>query len=520
MEKVNGKLNWIMAVGLPPLAGAYTALNFLETNLASLRVTDILLITGGLVLFGFAVLAAYRATGLSLIKSSLIATVTVLFCVYGFNLFLLFRAATGTRPSLLTFSFIVAILFGLLFLFLYRSKGGFTIFLQLLTTIFVVGTIASISKISLYEINRLDASDVIVEINGATKEDLSSPAEKRNIFYIVMDRYASNRTLNSDYNFDNSDFTNTLRSHGFFVANNSIANYPFTYQSLSSSMNMTYHKAALAQTGKNQNDRVPFIRLIENNRVTELLKDKGYKYIHMGSWWAPTETSPLADENFRTSQLGRIELRFLRRSIVAQLLSSSYEKKAKDSIAPIQCDRVPRKFDRLKELAKTEQSVFVFAHFLLPHDPFVFGKDGNCKGIKEVSTNSLEQNYLGQLQYANAMLTELLSSLLSGPGPKPIIIIQADEGPYPTRFREDEDAFQWSTASDAEMQQKMRILNAYYFPDTEKNMFYDTITPVNSFRLMFNAYFQGNLELLPDLSFAIPNNDNIYGFFDVTDTVQ
>ncbi|MCR9214676.1 MAG: LTA synthase family protein [Proteobacteria bacterium] len=372
----------------------------------------------------------------------------------------------------------------------------------------------------MYEFNRPNEVDIASKVSEISLVNLDAPAEKRNIFYIVMDRYADQRTLTAEYNFDNSNFIKTLRDHGFFVADSSVANYPFTYQSLSSSMNMVYHNNAVDQIVENRDDIVPYIRLIEENYLTKILKAQGYKYVHMGSWWAPTESSPLADENFQTTFLGRIELRFFRRSILEPLLFLFHDDTAKHSIDPNQCDRVPRKLARLKELGSSDQPTFVFAHFLVPHDPFVFDKDGNCKNAEVTSASSLEQNYLGQLQYANSLLSELLESLLSQPGPKPIIIIQADEGPYPARFRQNEDEFQWISASEAEMKQKMRILNAYFFPGTDNKMFYDTLTPVNSFRLLLNTYFGANLQLLPDLSFAIPNNEDKYGFFEVTDTVQ
>ncbi len=520
MENERSKNNRFMAILLPSLVGVYIGLNYLETNIRSLEYTDTLRILGGMILFGAIILVAYRATGLSLTKSSILAAFTLAFCAYGFNLFLVVQVLFIPSLSFLIFNCIAAAIFGVIYLLLYRTGGKFTLSLHLLTTIFVVSTIVSLSKISLYEYYRMNEIDIASEISKTSLKDLTAPAEKRNIYYIVMDRYADQRTLTAEYDFDNSEFTDTLRDYGFFVADKSAANYPFTYQSLSSSMNMVYHNNVADRMGENTDDLVPYIRLIKKNAVTEFLKDQGYKYVHMGSWWAPTEASPLADENFQTTHLGRVELRFLRRTIFQPLLFSFHDDTAKQSIDPNQCDRVPRKLARLKELGSTQQPTFVFAHFLVPHDPFVFDENGNCKGAEEASSISLRQNYLGQLQYANSLLTELLESLLSQPGPKPIIIIQADEGPYPARFRKDEDGFQWASASAAEMRQKMRILNAYYFPDTDNRMFYDSITPVNTFRLMLNTYFNANLQLLPDLNFAIPNNDDRYGFFDVTDTVQ
>jgi hypothetical protein len=75
----------------------------------------------------------------------------------------------------------------------------------------------------------------------------------------------------------------------------------------------------------------------------------------------------------------------------------------------------------------------------------------------------------------------------------PIIIIQGDHGP-------------WLQPKN----KRMWILNAYYLPGHNEEL-YPTISPVNSFRLVFDAYFEGNYDLLDDVSFFSPV-PNIYDF--------
>jgi len=47
----------------------------------------------------------------------------------------------------------------------------------------------------------------------------------------------------------------------------------------------------------------------------------------------------------------------------------------------------------------------------------------------------------------------------------------------------------------------MSILNAYYVNDEAKRDLYATITPVNTFRIIFNDYFGTNYPLLDDKSY-------------------
>jgi hypothetical protein len=49
---------------------------------------------------------------------------------------------------------------------------------------------------------------------------------------------------------------------------------------------------------------------------------------------------------------------------------------------------------------------------------------------------------------------------------------------------------------------EMTILNAYYLPDAQgRSRLYPSISPVNSFRVIFNAYFGADLPLLPDKAY-------------------
>ncbi|HLO30688.1 MAG TPA: hypothetical protein VK249_16200, partial [Anaerolineales bacterium] len=65
--------------------------------------------------------------------------------------------------------------------------------------------------------------------------------------------------------------------------------------------------------------------------------------------------------------------------------------------------------------------------------------------------------------------------------PAPIIVIQGDHSYF-------------------KLADRVKILNAYYFPDGGDKSLYSTVTPVNTFRLIFNTYYGGQYPLLPDIS--------------------
>jgi hypothetical protein len=47
---------------------------------------------------------------------------------------------------------------------------------------------------------------------------------------------------------------------------------------------------------------------------------------------------------------------------------------------------------------------------------------------------------------------------------------------------------------------------------------YDTVTPVNLFRLVFNAYFDAGYDLLPDKAYAVTGGDN--AGYDIANSVD
>ena len=68
----------------------------------------------------------------------------------------------------------------------------------------------------------------------------------------------------------------------------------------------------------------------------------------------------------------------------------------------------------------------------------------------------------------------------------------------------------------------MSILNAYYLPDINddgEDNTYNNITPVNTFRLVFNKYLNTSFDLLDDHVFY-SSYQRPYDFMNVTDMVR
>ncbi|MDY6896243.1 MAG: hypothetical protein SVO01_12640, partial [Thermotogota bacterium] len=185
-----------------------------------------------------------------------------------------------------------------------------------------------------------------------------------------------------------------------------------------------------------------------------------------------------------------------------------------------QWKRVLYKFDKLAEIPNIKGPKFIFVHMLTPHDPYVFDRNGNFLTRWEESKRSIKVNYIDQLIFINKKMRILIDKIFERSDTPPIIIVQADEGPYPQKFRLKGKNFNWKRASKDELGIKMRIMNAYFLPNVDINVLYPSITPVNSFRLIFNLYFNTHFELLPDESYAHVDDTHIYDFFNVSDKVK
>ena len=271
---------------------------------------------------------------------------------------------------------------------------------------------------------------------------------------------------------------------------------------------------------ESSSDMLSLNQKVKDNAVQRLLKSAKYEFIQVGSWWDPTRENRYADVNInycaRTSQFSEYILTStMPYSVCAELGII-------DELTQRQWKRTRLEFDELAKIP-TEYSgtpTFTFAHFMISHPPYSFDSDGSYLSPEEAKKNGDQDNYVNAIVATNDMVIDLVRQLKSTSEVPPIIILQGDEGPYPDRYRAAARSFRWEQATDAEVRQKFGILNAYYLPGVESSSLYPSITPVNSFRLVFDLYFGTNLGLLPDRSYACVDYSHPYALLDITDKLK
>ncbi len=408
----------------------------------------------------------------------------------------------------------------LLFLFVsYRVLKARTD-LRKVTIILNVATIAMLLmasfRIGVTEAQRLSDDNDIIQSDAVVHLNVSMEQALPDIYYIIIDRYASASTLAlaEIYDFDNSDFINYLTDQGFYVASESAANYVRTSQSLASSLNIEY----IDYMDEDSSDLAPLTEKMENNVLQRSLKSVGYKFIQVGSWWEPTRENRYADTNINYGA----SMSEFSKSLVSMTMPYSVLTNLDliDDKYMEQWKRTLFEFDKIAEIPDMPEPTFTFAHLLITHEPYVFDNDGSFLPPEEASNRSERDNYVNSVIVANNLVRGLVDQLLSASEVAPIIIIQADEGPYPERYNANVRGFHWEKATDIEIKQKMGILNAYYLPGVDSSVLYPSISPVNSFRLVFDLYFGTKLGLLPDVNYTYVSYGQPYKFLDVTDKVK
>ena len=315
------------------------------------------------------------------------------------------------------------------------------------------------------------------------------------IYYIILDSYGRSDLLASNLQYDNSAFISDLRKTGFYIANCSQSNYPRTDVSLGSSLNMDYLQNLNDKFVPKNKDRSQLWQSILHSTVSYELESAGYKSVAFASGFAFTEMTS-ADVYLSPSPIWSALTEFeilLIRTTPLRHLEDLGLLNLEQIDGQRYRDRTELDLNSMEMLAHMAGPKFVFIHMVIPHPLFVFAPDGSptnpslfmdANGI--YSQENYYKGYLNQVAYIDGQIEKATQTLLADSPNPPIIIIQGDHGPW--------------TQSGSD---QFKILNAYYLPG-HSNVLYPTISPVNTFRLIFNTYLGADYPLLKDISYDSP----------------
>jgi hypothetical protein len=342
------------------------------------------------------------------------------------------------------------------------------------------------------------------------------------IYFIVLDGYARSDILMDFYLFDNSEFLDSLKSRGFVVPSESRSNYAKTAVSITSTLNMEYIDTLIPGLDDSNNWWLmsPYI---DNSRVRSALENLNYTTISLATDWSITD-NPTSEIYYTPSRIMITDFEYFFINSTPLVATKSIL----SNIAFIPSynshrELVNYNFETLARIPELRGPKFVFAHIISPHPPFVFNADGtNLQpdypfGFDEANDypdndEHYRQGYIGQVQYINNRIMQMVESIIIKSKIPPIIILQADHGPgMLTDFR---------SVDNTCLKERFSIFAAYYLPGIDLDSIPNDITPVNLFRVIFNKYFNSNFPFLDRFHYYFKDTVYIFRSEDVTDAVD
>lgn len=304
--------------------------------------------------------------------------------------------------------------------------------------------------------------------------------KKPDVFVIILDEFAGKKQLELDFNYDLTPFNKELEKRDFFIPEVSLANYPHSFLSFASTLNMSYLDSFVENTDPNSKDMQLFIRFSDQNKVFKTFDSYGYKVSSIGSsiGYGGVTDEYLCTYGDRIFELRKnLVLTYLPVTVFNELLLSHFHR-----------DKLECSFSYIENYeSDKKQPHFVHTHLLLPHGPFIYDSEGNSVE-RDPNQKVDKEGYFGQLKFAEKKSLELIDSIQKR-SPESVIIMYSDHG-----YRQEIDQ---ANLTDEDLIRAFNVMTAVYFPDKDIDL-PKQLSLVNLYRIFFNTYFDTDYEILED----------------------
>ena len=439
----------------------------------------------------------------------IISIIAILFFSYGHFYEIIENDIDSIPHKFLLSIFFVIFVIGVFYFV--RTKRKLDNATKITNGVSIVIILFSLMNLGIYFVDDTSQIEINQVENQTITNNVLNDTSIPDIYYIILDAYTGQYSLEKNFNFDNNDFYEFLTENNFYVVKHANSNYEETYKSLSSSLNMNYVNEI---DNYNLQKRIDLgYEMIENNQLMSNAKDKGYKIINFFSGWGPTRDIPLADLNVCNEYRGTLDSELfsmvLNKSILDPFFVKLFENDRKELV---NCH-----FEKIKSIHKiSEKPIFVFAHITIPHGPYIYGPNGEHISPESIQLGDKiesKEKYIGQLKHTNTLTKDALNTILNAEKyveNPPIIVIQGDHGSGEIRFE---------NMQEEGLRDVFSILLAIHAPSLENDVFYEDLTPVNTFRLIFNNHFGDDFPILEERHYKT-QPESPWKFVDITDIIQ
>jgi hypothetical protein len=327
------------------------------------------------------------------------------------------------------------------------------------------------------------------------------------VLVVVLDKYTGSQTLREQYEYDNQPFVDFLRNRGFAVPSAARANYVNTFLALDAMLNMEYLDSVAARTGIRNRNRDLYYARIEGNRLASFFRERGYEFVFLPTAYGATRRNRYADRQipdpaeirpelvtswYRTTPLPGLQ------RLGCALQGCPYPM----AYTPETAATFDYKFEQLAELAGQQRPTFVLAHFLLPHEPYVYRSDCSHRTPYWPSRDNgpdsakVTKAYIEQISCLNRKLETVITSWQARSIVPPIIVLQGDHG----HGRTGRHLPELAALRPAQVADRTSVFAAYLVPGVSGGV-PTGVTPINGMRFMLREGFGADLPPVTDQTY-------------------
>lgn len=336
------------------------------------------------------------------------------------------------------------------------------------------------------------------KVSGEINLRSCDSCKKPDLYLIVLDEYFGTQGLKQYYNYDNSQFEGELIKQDFNSVKGAVCNYPHTNLSVASLLNMKYFSEPERKSFyEGFKGLKKSLNAIKNNIVCKYLESQGYRInnysiFHIGNHPPLYYNSFIpVGNNVITEKTLFHRLEKALPVLLPDKLKFGWLKGWLDNGIDRSNKKVLKQTLAGAEKIK-ERPNFYYLHLTMPHLPYLYDSLGNRMHLTYEMTDrnllKLDSAYLQYLVYTNHHIIEFIKELKKKTRGQDIIVLMGDHGFRPASRK-------------GEHQLKYMVLNAIYLPDQNYTGFYDGMSNVNLFRVLFNTQFAQKLPLLKDSLF-------------------
>jgi len=379
--------------------------------------------------------------------------------------------------------FILALIAVTIF-FLLKTRRHFNKITQYLIITLVLLIAVDVAVVVSKFISRSGTNETITGITECTD------CKKPNIYLVITDEYAGREELHDIFSFDNSAFESMLQKRNFHVVKKAMSNYNYTPYSMASIFDMNYLERITNKANDIDNRSISY-ETINKNALVNILNEFGYDFVNLSLFDFAGKPGVNNNEFYSTHEklissqtlTGRIK-----KDLWYHLVTTFKFKWAQKNWQRGLINVLEKEYRGTLSAAEESSGRprFIYTHFIMPHYPYLFDRNGNQLSFEESQQEIRKDLYLEYLQYCNKQCLALTDSILKKDKTGPIVILMSDHG------------FTKYDASAIDASYNFNNMINIYLPDKNYSGFPDTISNVNLFRFIVNKQFKQRLPLLKD----------------------